>query len=253
MLLLLKTTFDLFFQAKTLNEEMNKRVSRKNNYIQVENVERNQLKTESIFDCSVENCPIYVNKDKTNKVVIEKPRRMVKKMIEEMEDDGSELELLDSSENLLNNRMNSLITFIKSLNYDSELNLNDFKNKISQQINFLKQLNSDAHFSLDQSLFLNNFDACVNDHNDVKKLNDCFMRIFDRYSVDVTNRIKRLKEKIKLINQVSVKKLLGDEVNKVTYPDESSLENYIEANPDLVFENFKESESCQRFRDTTEL
>ena len=230
---------------------MNKRVSRKNNYIKISSkVERNQLKTESVFNCNIEKCPVYVNQDRSNEVIIEKPRKIKKIDVE----DEDELEMFETSENLLKNRMNSLITFIKSLNYDPELNLNDFKNKINQQINFLKELNSDSHFSMDQSLFLNNFDSCVNDFNDVKKLNECFMRIFDRYSVDVSNRIKRLKEKIKLINQVSVQTLFNEEpTKKVSYSDESTLENYIESNPELVFENFKESESCQRFRDTTEL
>lgn len=241
------------FQAKSLNEEMSKRVSRKNNNnVRLNNkIERNQLKTESMFDCSVEKCPVYVNQEKSQAGVGQrhKPNENAQQQLIFNE----ELQNLDNSENLLRTKMTAVISFIKSLNYDSGLNLVEFKRKINQHIHFLKDLNNDDHFSMDQSSFLNNFDACVNDNNEVKKLNECFITIFDRYSADVSDRIVKLKEKMKLINHVSINKLMNEEMKKMSPADESSLENYMEANPEFVLDGFKESESCQRFRDTTEL
>lgn len=156
------------------------------------------------------------------------------------EDEEGELEMLDSSEYVLQTKMNSLIDFIKSLSYDAAANPIEFKRKIRQQINFLRSLNEDSHFSADQDTFLNNFDSCLDSHHEFKSLNKCFKKVLDVYFISVSNRIVKLKEKMELIGR--------EESGKTFLADESSLENF-QVVPELMLE----SESCQRFRDKTEL
>ncbi|KAL0268592.1 UNVERIFIED_CONTAM: hypothetical protein PYX00_010464 [Menopon gallinae] len=208
-------------QAKSLMSDVSKSVWQKKNLGQPE-------QSESKLDCVTGSCTVR----RIDGGGSSRSARV---------DEESELEMLDSSEYVLRTKMNSLIDFMKSLSYDAEVNPIEFKRKIRQQINFLRSLNEDSHFSEDQTTFLNNFDSCLDSHHEFKTLNACFMKVLDMYSLNVSNRIVKLKEKMELMSQ--------EESRKNFLADESTLENYIEVAPELMFE----SESCQRFRDKTEL
>ncbi|KAK6619738.1 hypothetical protein RUM43_012498 [Polyplax serrata] len=165
-------------QAKNLNEEVSKRVPKKKPRLRAE--EKNQIKLESIFDCSSEECPTYMrqqNKNLNSEVEDETvAAEYTKETIKDLNKAGIGRGSLETSEeHSLRTKMNSLMNMIKS-RYEEEVKMVDFKRRGTDELDLKKSEysnNEDGHFrSIDRTSFLmRNIDACVKDPAHVKKLN----------------------------------------------------------------------------------
>lgn len=165
-------------QAKNLNEEVSKRVPKKKPRLRAE--EKNQIKLESIFDCSSEECPTYMlQQDKNLNSEVEDETvaaEYTKETIKDLNKVGVGRGSIETpGEHSLRTKMNSLMNMIKS-RYEEEVKMVDFKRRGTDELDLKKSEYSnseDGHFrSIDRTSFLmRNIDACVKDPAHVKKLN----------------------------------------------------------------------------------